>query len=102
MILTGDGFSDIDRYNTLQANWYNQKENSGIKKDVDYVLTNVPYGQGDYAVSNKESDEFIKNNKNKRLELNFVLKIIEMLKEGGRASIILPEGLLEAPTLFKF
>lgn len=102
MILAGDGFSDIDRYNTLQANWYNQKENSGIKKDVDYVLTNVPYGQGDYAVSNKESDEFIKNNKNKRLELNFVLKIIEMLKEGGRASIILPEGLLEAPTLSNF
>lgn len=102
MILAGDGFSDINRYNTLQTGWYNREKNTGIKKDVDYILTNVPYGQGDYAISNNENDEFIKNNRNKRLELNFVLKIIEMLKEGGRASIILPEGLLEAPTLSDF
>lgn len=122
MILAGDGFSDINRYNTLQEKYYNDEKKSGIRKNVDYIITNVPYGKGDYAISGNKpkknaekkenksktnetenrKDRFIENNKNKRLELNFVLKIIEMLKEGGRASIILPEGLLEAPSLSDF
>ena len=103
MTLAGDGFSDIQRYNTLSTPWYNENKKSGIKKDLDYILTNVPYGKGDVAISDPNSpDEFLKSNKNKRLELNFVIKIIEMLKRGGRASIVVPEGLLEAPTLAPF
>ena len=74
-----------------------------MRKDIDYILTNVPYGKGDIAISDPNStDEFLKANNNKRLELNFVIKIIDMLKKGGRASIIVPEGLLEAPTLAPF
>lgn len=103
MTLAGDGFSDIQRYNTLSTPWYNENKKNGIKKDLDYILTNVPYGKGDVAISDPNSpDEFLKSNKNKRLELNFVIKIIEMLKRGGRASIVVPEGLLEAPTLAPF
>ena len=95
MTLAGDGFSDIQRVNTLTS--------TCVKKDLDYILTNVPYGKGDTAISDvNSSDEFLKNNNNKRLELNFVIKIIEMLKKGGKASIIVPEGLLEAPTLAPF
>jgi len=95
MTLAGDGFSDIRRINTLT--------NTEIKKDIDYILTNIPYGKGDYAISNPNSnDEFLKSNNNKRLELNFVIKIIEMLKKGGKAAIIVPEGLLDAPTLAGF
>lgn len=95
MTLAGDGFSDIRRLNTLT--------NPDIKKDINYILTNIPYGKGDYAICNpNSSDEFLKTNNNKRLELNFVLKIIEMLKTGGKAAIIVPEGLLDAPTLAGF
>lgn len=95
MTLAGDGFSDIQRLNSLTS--------SIMAEDVDYILTNVPYGKGDYAINNPNSnDAFLKSNNNKRLELNFVIKVIEMLKVGGRASIIVPEGLLEAPTLATF
>lgn len=95
MTLAGDGFSDLRRVNTLI--------NADIKKDVDYILTNIPYGKGDVAISDPNSDdEFLKSNNNKRLELNFVIKIIEILKKGGKAAIIVPEGLLEAPTLAGF
>lgn len=103
MTLAGDGFSDIQRYNTLSTPWYNKNSGTGLKKDIDYILTNVPYGKGDIAISDPNSmDEFLKSNNNKRLELNFVIRIIDMLKKGGRASIIVPEGLLEAPTLAPF
>lgn len=95
MTLAGDGFSVIQRLNSLSSN--------EIKKDLDYILTNVPYGKGDFAINDPNcDDEFLKSNNNKRLELNFVIKVIEMLKKGGRASIIVPEGLLEAPTLAPF
>lgn len=95
MTLAGDGFSDIKVQNSLISNTYSK----GIK----YILTNVPYGKGDYAINDpNNSDLFIKQNSNKRLELNFVIKIIEMLDKGGKATIIVPEGLLEAPTLAPF
>lgn len=95
MTLAGDGFSDIQRVNTLTS--------SQTRTDIDYILTNVPYGKGDYAISDaNSSDEFLKSNNNKRLEINFVIRIIQMLKKGGKTSIIVPEGLLEAPTLAAF
>ncbi|WP_317368410.1 N-6 DNA methylase [uncultured Tyzzerella sp.] len=103
MTLAGDGFSDIQRFNTLTTPFLDKDNNNGLKKDIDYILTNVPYGKGDIALNDpNSSDEFLKSNNNKRLELNFVIKIIYMLKKGGRASIIVPEGLLEAPTLAPF
>lgn len=103
MTLAGDGFSDIQRFNSLTTPLMDANNTKGLKKDIDYILTNVPYGKGDIALNNKNSsDEFLKSNNNKRLELNFVIKIIDMLKKGGRASIIVPEGLLEAPTLAPF
>lgn len=92
MTLAGDGFSDIKRVNTLSS-----KE---LRYNLDFIITNIPYGQGDIAISDANaSDEFIKTNNNKRLELNFLIKAIEMLKSGGKALIIVPEGIMEAPTL---
>lgn len=92
MTLAGDGFSDIKRVNTL-----NSKE---LRYDLDFIITNIPYGQGDIAISDANaSDDFLKTNNNKRLELNFLIKAIEMLKTGGKALIIVPEGIMEAPTL---
>ncbi|MBQ6623148.1 MAG: N-6 DNA methylase [Mogibacterium sp.] len=95
MTLAGDGFSDIRRRDSLKA--------SDLESDLDFILTNVPYGAGDYAISDASSiDPFIKGNKDKRLELNFVIRIIQLLRKGGKCAAILPEGLLEAPTLSDF
>lgn len=92
MTLAGDGFSDIRRVNTLTS--------SELKNNLDYIITNIPYGKGDIALSDSNSDDdFIRSNNNKRLELNFLIKAIELLKNGGRALIIVPEGIMEAPTL---
>lgn len=92
MILAGDGFSDIRRVNTL-----NSKD---LAKNLDYIITNIPYGKGDIAISNTQStDLFLNSNNNKRLELNFLIKTIELLKNGGKALVIVPEGIMEAPTL---
>ena len=92
MILAGDGFSDIKRVNTL-----NSKE---LAKNLDYIITNIPYGKGDIAISDtKSKDLFLNSNNNKRLELNFLIKTIELLKKGGKALVIVPEGIMEAPTL---
>ena len=96
MTLAGDGFSDIRTKNTLTLKDYSK----GIK----YILTNVPYGTKGNDIVNypNSSDEFLKSNNSKRLELNFVIKAVEMLEKGGKAAIIVPEGLLEAPSLASF
>ena len=95
MILAGDGFSVIEQLNSLTS--------PNVVEDIDYILTNVPYGKGDYAIQDHNSEDvFLKANNNKRLELNFVLKVIKMLKKGGKAALIVPEGLLEARTLSQF
>ena len=83
MYLAGDGFSEIKQQDTLKLD----------KKEMyDFVVTNVPYGKGEVLV-----DKTITNNK--RLEVNFVIKIIQLLKHNGKALIIVPDGLLEAPSL---
>lgn len=92
MTLAGDGFSDIKRVNTLSS--------KDLRDKLDFIITNIPYGQGDIALSDvDDTDDFIKTNNNKRLELNFLIKAIQMLKLGGKALIIVPEGIMEAPTL---
>jgi len=92
MTLAGDGFSDIQRLNSLTSTL--------MRNTFDYILTNIPYGKGDFAITDPNSEhEFIRNNNNKRLELNFLVKIVSLLKPGGKAAIIVPEGILEAPTL---
>lgn len=105
MTLAGDGFSDIKTANTLTAplSDHTTTNSAEIRGNINYILTNIPYGKGKVAYNNINSDyDFLRTNNVKRLELNFVLKIIDMLKDGGRASIIVPEGLLEAPSLATF
>ncbi|MTI79996.1 MAG: hypothetical protein FH758_03770 [Firmicutes bacterium] len=85
MYLAGDGFSRIKNLDTLISNEHDE--------DLDYIVTNVPYGKGDIFVDSEVT-------KNKRLEVNFLIKIVKMLKPGtGRALVIIPDGLLEAPSL---
>lgn len=61
---------------------------------VDVVLANPPFGarpQGSSDVSTMRQDFYAKTNNN---QLNFLQHIMIMLKQGGRASVVLPDNVL--------
>jgi type I restriction-modification system DNA methylase subunit len=85
MYLVGDGFSRIDSLDSL-------KKLDDNTTRFDYILTNPPFGKGDYRVDSNVMS-------NKRKEINFLIKVIKLLKPQGKALIIVPDGILETPTL---
>lgn len=90
MFLVGDGHTNMCDDNSLKPRkkWEKQK--------YDYIITNPPYGNGKIkAESNAISTV--------RMEIAFISKIISLLKVGGSACIITPDGVLENPsyTLFR-
>ncbi|MEQ5875782.1 N-6 DNA methylase [Pseudoalteromonas sp. NFXS39] len=96
MYLAGDGFSDVRKADTLQ--------DSEIKSNsFDYIITNPPYGKGTVTVNYPQYvDGELKALPvigNQRLEVNFLVKIVDMLKPTGKAMVIIPDGVLEATTL---
>jgi type I restriction-modification system DNA methylase subunit len=90
MCLVGDGHTNIkltkDSLITLEENTY------------DYILTNVPYGdyKGSAPIAN-----FSFGNK-KRYENLFLEKVVKALRPGGKAVVIIPDGVLESPSLDSF
>lgn len=83
MFLVGDGHNNIYNDNTLTRKFNNEQ--------YDYILTNPPYGNGTIE---SESSSII----SKRLEVAFLFKIINLLKVGGKACIVIPDGVLESPS----
>lgn len=98
MYLAGDGFSEIRKADTLRDDKIKQDRNK-----FDYIITNPPYGKGDTTVnfpfneSSKTGELTVINSQ--RLEINFLIKIVDMLKPTGKAMVIIPDGILEATTL---
>lgn len=94
MFLVGDGHTNMYADNSLNP----QKQ---ITKDVllknkyQYVITNPPYGSGTI----KASTTFISSY---RTEIAFICKVVNLLKVGGKACIITPDGVLENPSYKKF
>lgn len=112
MTLAEDGYSVIEQRDSLTT--LNQEEY------FDYIITNVPYGAGesDGIVHNisdvkviKENDDkakiinrirtFERDNNTQKLEYNSLIKVVQLLKEGGKAIVIVPDGLLENPSFSK-
>lgn len=84
MFLVGDGHTNMFDDNTLTRDFGKEK--------WDYVITNPPYGSGTIkAKATKVSSN--------RTEIAFLCKVISLLKDGGKACIILPDGVLENPSL---
>ena len=109
MTLAEDGYSVIEQRDSLTT--LNQEE------AFDYIITNVPYGAGesDGIVHNisevkviKENNDrakiinrirtFERDNNTQKLEYNSLIKVVQLLKEGGKAIVIVPDGLLENPS----
>jgi type I restriction enzyme M protein len=83
MFLVGDGHTHMEPYDTLQPTfkWVDE---------WDYVITNPPVGAG---VVPAETSVVLSN----RTEIAFLYKVIKLLKDGGKACILLPDGVLENP-----
>ncbi|HYM09101.1 MAG TPA: N-6 DNA methylase [Bryobacterales bacterium] len=64
----------------------------------DYILANIPYGK--YSGS-APIDEFVYA-RSRRYELLFLEKIVNALKFGGSAAVIVPDGLVENSSYARF
>jgi type I restriction-modification system DNA methylase subunit len=84
MFLVGDGHTHMKDFNTL-TQW-----EFAPKQKWQYVLTNPPVGAGTV----KAESSVVSSN---RLEIAFLYKVIKLLEDGGRACILLPDGVLENP-----
>lgn len=94
MFLVGDGHTNMYADNSLNP----QKE---ITKDIlsdnkyQYVITNPPYGSGTIKANTTSISSY-------RTEIAFICKVVGLLKVGGKACIISPDGVLENPSYKKF
>lgn len=86
MFLVGDGHTNMQRSNTLKNDEYPFKA-----KEFDYIISNPPYGPGTI----KANTQAISSMRN---EIAFLCKIRDLLKTGGVACVIQPDGVLENPS----
>lgn len=93
MFLVGDGHTHMYSDNTLKPTKPQSK--AVLSKTYQYVITNPPYGSGTI----KANTTSISSN---RTEIAFICKVIELLNPGGKACIIMPDGVLENPSYKKF
>jgi type I restriction-modification system DNA methylase subunit len=87
MFLVGDGHTNMKPGNSLKDNFNNE--------EFDYIITNPPYGNGTF----KAETSSLPTTRN---EISFLTKIIKLLRTGGRACIVIPDGILENPTYSPF
>jgi len=87
MFLVGDGHTNMEDTNTLTKKF--EKEDQW-----DYIITNPPVGAGTI----KAETSVVSSN---RTEVCFLYKVINLLKDGKKACILLPDGILENPQFTK-
>ena len=94
MFLVGDGHTNMLSDNSLKPE---KKGGKTILQNCtyDYVITNPPYGAGTMS-----AETYVLNSN--RREVAFLCKIIDLLKIGGKACVITPDGILENPSFKKF
>ena len=90
MFLVGDGHTNMYDDNSLKP----LKKNTAklLNKKYQYVITNPPYGNGTIKANTSSVSST-------RCEIAFMCKIVDLLEIGGKACIIIPDGVLENPTL---
>ena len=92
MFLVGDGHTHMYADNSLRPSGQGA---SALKKKYKYVITNPPYGNGTI----KANTSAIATT---RTEIAFICRVIDLLKTGGKACVITPDGVLENPTYKPF
>jgi len=87
MFLVGDGHTNMMTKNSLKTDFGEDK--------FEYIITNPPYGSGTIKAEN----DAISSN---RMEIAFLSRIIKLLAIGGKACVIIPDGILENPSYGDF
>lgn len=86
MILHGIENPDIQNRDSLS------EDHAGIEEQFTLVLANPPFaGSLDYESCSKDLQKIVKT---KKTELLFVALFLRLLKPGGRAAVIVPDGVL--------
>ncbi len=88
MFLVGDGHTHMKDFNAL-TEWKFEPN-----RKWRYIMTNPPVGAGTV----KAETSVISSN---RSEIAFLFKVIKLLEDGGKACVLLPDGVLENPSLKK-
>ncbi len=90
MFLVGDGHTNMYDDNSLKPL---KKDSSALlKRKYQYIITNPPYGSGTIKAKTTSLSST-------RCEIAFLCRIIELLEIGGKACVIIPDGILENPSL---
>ena len=87
MFLVGDGHTNMFSFNTLLHDFGNEQ--------YDYIITNPPMGNGTIRAETSSISST-------RTEIAFICKIIQLLRVGGKACVITPDGVLENPSYKQF
>jgi len=90
MFLVGDGHTNMRRADSLKP-----KEYPFRISQFDYVITNPPYGYGTVRAETSSISTV-------RTEIAFLCRIRQLLKVGGSACVIQPDGVLENPSYTTF
>ncbi|MBQ8050670.1 MAG: N-6 DNA methylase [Bacteroidaceae bacterium] len=93
MFLVGDGHTNMFADNALEPTKPTGK-NFLANGQYDYIITNPPYGAGTILAETDVLNSY-------RMEVAFICKNIDLLKVGGKACIITPDGILENPSFKK-
>ena len=112
MVLNDDGHTGIFHYDALtNMNAWPEKLKERVKENsIDIILMNPPFGKKcviddtsilrNYALGHKwkkENGKFVKTNtvsETRTPDILFVEKALNLLKPGGRAAIVLPDGII--------
>ena len=90
MFLVGDGHTNMRAANALQED----QHPFGVDL-FDYVITNPPYGTGTKRAATSSLSTV-------RTEIAFLCRVRQLLKVGGHACVIQPDGVLENPSFTPF
>lgn len=101
LIINGDGINKFNSKEYINTPLYTEKQENN---SFDFVITNPPYSVGGfmknvYANSiTKQDFELLDglNEKSKEIEILFVERTKQLLKEGGMAALVLPRSILTA------
>ena len=86
MFLVGDGHTNMKPGNSLLRN-----SSPFPSMTFDYIITNPPYGSGTIRAETNAVSTV-------RMEIAFLCRIRQLLKVGGQACVIQPDGVLENPS----
>ncbi len=90
MFLVGDGHTNMKSGNALLKDGF-----PFPSMEFDYIITNPPYGAGTIRAETNALSTL-------RMEIAFLCRIRQLLRVGGRACVIQPDGILENPSYFAF